>query len=127
MPPRVEPHESWIADVRERALRTVRWKKPKHGVRTHAESRERGIDGKARRGRRDVILEHDVEHRLLPCEIDGIRQWWSGHVRERAIKALERAIRRERDVGRDDFAVVEPSVVFVELDVVGDPELRGVR
>src|SRR5262249_54508306 len=88
----VEAHEPGIPDLLQRTHRAAGGKKAQQRAGTHAESRERGVDRKARGGRGDRVLEHDVEHRLLPREVDRVGQRWTDDMLERAIVALERAV-----------------------------------
>ena len=47
-------------------------------------------------------------------------------MRQRFVVGRERSIARQRRANLDDLWVLEADVVFVQLDVVGNPELRRV-
>ena len=61
-----------------------------------------GLIEKCDRVRRDRVVEHDVEHRLLPREIASIRAAAAPRSGRRAVVALERPIRRQRHARGDD-------------------------
>ncbi len=132
--PRARPGTSADRGARVRDRRGTRTsrspprdrQKAKHRRRAHAETRQRRVDREARAVRRDRIVEDDVEHRLLPHQLRRGVERRGRRVRDGAVVARERAVRRQRDARRDDLAVAERRVVLVEMEVVGDPDSRRV-
>ena len=126
MPARVETHEPRITKVLEHALATVRREKPQHGRRTNAEMGECRTNREPRRGRRDAVVDHHVEHRLFPGQVHRVGERWAHQVRYRRIVGRERSVGWQGQSRRDHLAELEWTVVLVDLDVIGDPDPASV-
>src|SRR5689334_2840317 len=114
-PARVETHESWIASVLERTLRSAVREKSQHRRRVDTESGQRWPDRETRAGAADRILEHDVEHRLLPHDLGLTRKGCPDRVCERAVVGDERALGWERHPRRHDARRWQLGVILVQL------------
>jgi hypothetical protein len=126
VPAWIEPDEARVTAVFEgpfgRGWRLI----AQDGDDVVAEARQRRTDREPRAIRGNRILEQRVEHRLSGYErrIPGKRR--SRDVRQRCIECDERAIRGERDAGREETWWIERTVSFVQLDVTRQPEHRRV-
>ncbi len=115
-----------IPEVFKVALAAGDRQKPEHRRRADGQTRQPRVDREARAVRRDPIVENDVEHRLLPHQLRRRIERRRRRVRDGAVEAGERAVRRQRDPRRDDPAVAERGIVLVEVEVAGEPDVRRV-
>ena len=126
VPPRFEADEPRVAQVLERALRPVRRKEAEHRRRPDPQVGERRPDGELRCRRRDLILDHHVEHRLLPRQVRRVREGRTCDAGEGTVVRRKRPVRWQRQARRDHPTTIERTVVLVELHVVRDPHARRV-
>ena len=98
-----------------------------HDVDLQAEAREARANREVRLIRLNRILEHHVEHALLPVDLGALIELGAGRdVGERGVVAFERSIRRQRGARRRDHRHGQLLPVLVDLDEIADPDLRGV-
>ena len=126
VPPRIQPHQPWIAVQLECAHRAVWRDDADDGDHAQAEPRERWLDREAGSVRANRILEEDVEHPLIPVKARGVRQSCAGHVRERLAVRFERSIRRQRDADAGDGRRGQSRVLLVDRQIVRDPHQRRI-
>ena len=121
VPPRVEPHEPGVSQVLEHSLRPVRRHEMKHRRGSNPEMGERRPNREPRRRRRDRILDHDVQHRLFPRQVYGIRERRTEHARQGGVVRPKRSVGRQRESRRAHQATLQRPIVLEDLDVIGDP------
>jgi hypothetical protein len=121
MPAGIEPDEAGIGVELEGPDRAPRGEEAQRGDHAQPQPGEARVDREARRRRLDGVLEPDVEHPLVPVEIDVGRQRRAGDVGPGLLPGFERPVERQRDAGRDEPRRGERRLVLVELDRIGDP------
>ena len=124
VPPRIERDESRVTDKLECTHDTARRHEAKHHLDPRRQSLEPGPDRELRVLRLNRILEKHVEHRLLPYQIDVVRQPGCEDMPQGRVILPERLIRRNRDPDGGDFGGRKPGALFEQLQRLGDPHLR---
>src|SRR5260221_4988553 len=82
------------------------------------------MDREARLWRANLVLEPDVEQALVPIALRLLRQPRARQVGPGFFERSEAAVPRQGHPGGDDAWVSEAGIVFKELDLVGDPQVR---
>ena len=127
MPARIEAHEAGIAVQLEGAHVLPSGGRKRSAVETRWPKRStRGCDGEGGALGADRILEQHVEQLLAPVEVELVGEPRAVEMRARLLVGGERAVGRQRDARGGDPRRRQPTVVLVEVDVVDQPELRGV-
>ncbi len=112
VPARIEADESGVADPLEGPDGTAGREEPHGRGDAHAEPRERRIDRERGSIRTDVVLEQDVEQRLIPVDPGVGVERRARDVREGLLVAHERAIGRQRDACRCEARARRASCPF---------------
>ena len=128
VPARIERHQAGIAAQLEGPLGPFRGDEAKHGDDAHAQPLDAGPDGEARRLGRDRVVEHYVQHRLAPDDLEAVGEPLADQdVGEGVVVAPERAVGRKRQPQGRDLRFRESDSVLVELHLLRQPELCSVR
>ncbi len=122
VPARVEPDQARIPVQVEGAHAAGCGQEAERNGGSQAEPLEPGPDREVGTIRDDRILEQDVEQSLLPVQVHVTRQRRAGEVCERLLVGGEGLVGLERHAGIGDPRQAEAAVVFVELDIVGNPQ-----
>ena len=126
VPARVEADDAGVAAQLERPLGPARRKEPEDGDDPQPHPLEARADGEVGLVRLDVVVEEDVEHRLLPDDLGVGGQQRALDVGERALPGLERAVRRQRDLDGGDGRLGQGGVVLEDADLLPHPHHGGV-
>ena len=125
VPARIERDDAGLPFDLEHPLDAARTEEANGVDDAHAEALRPCVQGEQRARRLDRRFELDVEQRLLPRQGETGRQRRRPQVRERRVVLGKRAIARDRRPHADDRERHAP-LAFVELEVVDEPELRGI-
>ena len=126
VPAGVEADHAGVAAQLERPFRPARRQEPQDGDDPQAHPLEARADREVGLVRLDVVVEEDVEHRLLPDDLGVGGQQRSLDVGERPLPRLERAVRRQRDLDGGDRRLGQGGVVLEDADLLPHPHHGGV-
>ena len=126
VPARVEADDAGVAAQLERPLGPARGEEPQDGDDPQAHPLEARADREVGPVGLDVVVEEDVEHRLLPHDLGVGGQQGALDVGQRALPGLEGAVRRQRDPDRGDLRLGEGRVVLEDADLLSHPDHGGV-
>ena len=123
VPAWVEADKPRVSEVLERSNRVARQHEPQNRDRASTQTRQPRIDREVGLVRPDRVLEHGVQHRLLPENFGVVREPWAYDMGDRPLVAGECLIRRNRCADCDEPLSGQRHVVLVELECVGDPQV----
>ena len=121
VPARVEADDPGVAPQLERPLGPARRQEPQDGDDPQAHPLEARADREVGPVGLDVVVEEDVEHRLLPDDLGVGGQQRALDVGERLLPGLERAVRRQRDLDGGDRRLGQGGVVLEDADLLPHP------
>ena len=122
MPPRIEPHDTGIADEFERAHDSVGRQEAENRHDPEAQACKLRLNREPRGLRLDWVLEEHVHHRLIPCDFGVHWQRWPHHVPQRILVGLKRSIGRKGHARGRDARRSEPMIPLINRDAPGDPQ-----
>ena len=123
---RIEQHRSRVAVQLEDAVDAARRQEADDRLGLDAEADKSRVEREPALVRGDRIFEQDVEHPLVLDQLGVGRQLRPENLRERDVVGLKRLVRWQRRADRDHARIGQRPAVFLDLQVVAQPERRGI-